>query len=78
LIFAPMVVNFGNLKVNVFDHASLLVMGPNQLMDQYVSYKRNQAYGEQNGDFVPYLIPIGYIFDSDVSDSWTGKNNSIF
>lgn len=71
-----MTVNLGDLKVNVLDHASVLTMGPNQFIDQFVSYKRNQAYGEQNGDFVPTFIPIGYIFDSDLSDSWTAKNNT--
>lgn len=73
MIFAPMVVNLGNIKINVLDHASVFNMGPNQLIDQFVSYKRNQGYGEQNGDIVPIIIPISYIFDADVSDSWTAK-----
>ncbi|MFJ7726246.1 hypothetical protein ACIQXV_08780 [Neobacillus sp. NPDC097160] len=77
MIFAPMVVNFGNLKINVFDHGSVIAMGPNQFIDQFVSYKRNQGYGEQNGDFVPMIIPISYIYDSDIGDSWTAKNSII-
>lgn len=75
LIFAPMIVNLGNLKINVFDHGSVMNMGPNQFIDQFVSYKRNQGYGEQNGDFVPIIIPISAIYDSDISDSWTAKNS---
>ena len=77
LIFAPMVVNFGDLKVNVFDNGSVMNMGPNQFIDQFVSYKRNQGFGEQNGDFVPMIIPISYIYDSDISDSLVTKNSII-
>ncbi|NRD79520.1 hypothetical protein HPT25_19350 [Bacillus sp. BRMEA1] len=77
MIFAPMVVNIGGIKVNTFDHASILNMGPNQFIDQFVSYKRNQGYGEQNGDVVPIIIPICTIYDSDFSDSWTGKASII-
>jgi len=77
LLFAPMAVNLGNIKVNSIDHGSLLNMGPNQLTDQFVSYKRNQGYGEQNGDFVPIILPICTIYDSDYSDSWTGKESFI-
>ncbi|WP_066304978.1 hypothetical protein [Bacillus sp. FJAT-29814] len=77
MLFAPMVVNLGNIKVNVLDHASVLNMGPNLFIDQFVSYKRNQGYGEQNGDFVPIYIPISYIADADISDSWTGKSSFI-
>ncbi|MEH7108614.1 MULTISPECIES: hypothetical protein [Bacillaceae] len=77
MIFAPMVVNLGNIKVNVFDHASVMNMGPNQYIDQFVSYKRNQGYGEQNGDIAPFIIPINFVFDADISDSWTGKSSII-
>lgn len=76
-MFAPMVVNLLGVKINVLDHASLMNMGPNQFIDQFVSYKRNQGYGEQNGDLSPVLIPISYISDSDICDSWTTKNSII-
>jgi hypothetical protein len=75
--FAPMVVNLLGIKLNVLDHASLMNMGPNQFIDQFVSYKRNQGFGEQNGDLSPVLVPISYINDSDLSDSWTAKNSII-
>jgi hypothetical protein len=75
--FAPMVVNLLGIKLNVLDHASLLNMGPNQFIDQFVSYKRNQGFGEQNGDLSPVLVPICYINDPDLSDSWTAKNSII-
>lgn len=70
-----MVVNLLGIKLNVIDHSSILNMGPNQSIDQFVSYKRNQGFGEQNGDIAPILIPICFINDSDISDSWTAKNS---
>jgi len=77
LIFAPMKVNLGDLKVNVLDHGSILNMGPNQMTDVFISYKRNQGYGEQNGDIAPMLIPISFLLDNDLSDSPTVKNSII-
>ena len=75
MIFAPMNINFGDMKINVFDHGSILNMGPNQMTDVFISYKRNQGYGEQNGDIAPMLIPISFLLDNDVSDSATVKNS---
>jgi len=75
LIFAPMNVNLGDMKVNVFDHGSILNMGPNQITDVFISYKRNQGYGEQNGDIAPMLIPISFLLDNDVIDAATVKNS---
>ena len=77
MIFAPMKVNLGDLKVNVLDHGSILNMGPNQMTDVFISYKRNQGYGEQNGDIAPMLIPISFLLDNDLSDSPTVKNSII-
>jgi hypothetical protein len=77
LVFAPMVVNLGGVKVNSIDHASVLNFGPNQFIDLFVSYKRNQGYGEQNGDLVSMIIPISYILDSDISDTWITKNSIV-
>lgn len=76
-MFAPVMINLFGIKINVLDHASLMNMGPNQLVDQFVSYKRNQGFGEQNGDISPVFIPISYLNDPDVSDSPTAKNSLI-
>jgi hypothetical protein len=76
-MFAPMVVNFLGLKLNSLDHSSLLNFGPNQWIDQFISYKRNQGFGEQNGDIVPIIIPISYVFDADLCDSNSVKNSII-
>jgi hypothetical protein len=77
MIFAPMVVNLLALKVNVLDHASIVNMGPNQFIDQFISYKRNQGFGEQNGDVSPVNIPISWIADPDLNDSNSVKNSVI-
>jgi hypothetical protein len=76
-MFAPMIVNLLGIKLNVLDHASMMNLGPNQLVDQFVSYKRNQGFGEQNGDIVPILIPISCVLDSDISDNPAIKNSII-
>ncbi|MED3561887.1 hypothetical protein BIV60_08010 [Bacillus sp. MUM 116] len=77
MIFAPTEINLLGYKINVFDHASVMNIGANQITDQFISYKRNQAFGEQNGDIVPIIIPISYIFDSDLNDSIITKNSII-
>ncbi|MCM2532648.1 hypothetical protein NDK43_09945 [Neobacillus pocheonensis] len=77
MMFAPIVVNFLGLKLNVLDHASLMNFGPNQWIDQFISYKRNQGFGEQNGDIVPIIIPISYVMDADIIDNSTVKNSII-
>jgi len=77
LNIAPMAINFLGFKVNVIDNSSLVNLGPNQFIDQLVSYKRNQGIGEQNGDISPINIPITWLNDTDVADSNTAKNSII-
>lgn len=74
---APMAINFLGFKVNTLDHSSLINLGPNQFIDQFVSYKRNQGVGEQNGDISPIYIPISWVVDPDLTDSNSGKNSLI-
>ncbi|MDQ0200127.1 hypothetical protein [Neobacillus ginsengisoli] len=76
-MFAPMMVNFLGIKLNAIDHSSLMNFGPNQWIDHFITYKRNQGFGEQNGDIVPVIIPISYVFDSDFLDSSSIKNSII-
>ncbi|MDH5163759.1 hypothetical protein [Heyndrickxia oleronia] len=77
MIFAPVTINFQTLKVNSLDHSAVLNMGTNQYLDVFVSYKRNQGIGEQNGDFVHMLLPVSAVDDSDVLDSPSVKNSLI-
>ncbi len=74
---APMAFNFLGFKVNALDNAAFLNLGPNQFVDQFTSYKRNQGVGEQNGDVSPVNIPISWVVDPDVTDSNTSKNSII-
>ncbi|MEH7546001.1 hypothetical protein COJ85_33615 [Bacillus sp. AFS076308] len=74
---APMAINFLGFKVNTVDNSSYINLGPNQFIDQLLSYKRNQGVGEQNGDLSPVNIPISYVVDTDVTDSNTAKNSIV-
>ncbi|MEH7419075.1 hypothetical protein V7266_27995 [Neobacillus drentensis] len=74
---APMAINFLGFKVNTVDNSSYINLGPNQFVDQLLSYKRNQGVGEQNGDLSPVNIPISYVVDTDVTDSNTAKNSIV-
>lgn len=77
VLFAPVQVNLLGIKINSLDNASVMNIGPIQYIDQYISYKRNQGYGEQNGDLARYFIPISYVFDADINDSSSNKNSII-
>lgn len=68
-MFAPMTVNVLGFKVNSMDRLSTLCLGPLQQIDIFESNKRNQGFGEQNGDFAALTIPINYVQDSDLIDS---------
>ncbi|TWD91598.1 spore germination protein GerPA/GerPF [Neobacillus bataviensis] len=74
---APMAINFLGFKVNTVDNTSFINLGPNQFIDQFTSYKRNQGVGEQNGDLSPVNIPISYVVDPDLTDSNTTKNSVV-
>ncbi|RFU60590.1 hypothetical protein [Peribacillus glennii] len=77
MIFAPMVVNILAYKINAVDNGAAVNMGPIQQLDFFVSYKRNQGVGEQNGDFSPYFLPFCLLVDADLSDSPAIKNSVI-
>ncbi|WP_205620139.1 hypothetical protein [Cohnella thermotolerans] len=46
-----------------------LSLGTSQHPDTFVSYKRNQGVGEQNGDISPMFVPISLVLDCDLVDS---------
>jgi hypothetical protein len=72
-----MVVNLLGFKINTLDNASFTNFGPNQFIDQLVTYKRNYGIGEQNGDISPTNIPIAWVIDPDISESNAVKNSVI-
>ena len=75
--FTPTVINLLGFKVNAIDNSSVVNAGSLQYIDQFVSYKRNQAVGEQNGDLSPINLPISNVVDPDVLDSTSAKNSAI-
>ncbi|MBM7645726.1 hypothetical protein JOD45_001945 [Scopulibacillus daqui] len=77
MIFSPMTVNLLGFKVNSMDRSSTIAFGPIQQADFYQSTKRNQAYGEQNGDAVAMYLPVSTVFDPDLLDMNSQKNSLI-
>lgn len=77
IFFSPMAINVLGIKISTIDNGSVTNMGPFQSIDQFVSYKRNQAFGEQNGDLSPVNFPANVVIDPDASDSNAIKNSVI-
>lgn len=77
MIIAPMAINLLGVKANTLDHSSIINFGPNQYIDQYTAYKRNQGVGEQNGDISPINIPISWVVDPDLNESNSVKNSVV-
>ncbi|MDP4083657.1 MAG: spore germination protein [Bacillota bacterium] len=75
VFFTPLVINLLGFKVNSVDNSSVINAGSLFYIDQFTSYKRNQAFGEQNGDLSPINIPIMSVIDPDIADSPTVKNS---
>lgn len=74
-MFAPVVLNVLGIKVNAVDHGTTFNLGPSQHIDLFVSYKRNQGVGEQNGDLSPTLLSQSVVWDMDLIDSPTVKSS---
>ena len=75
--YTPTVVNVLAVKINTVDNASVVNTGPVQYIDEFVSYKRNQAVGEINGDLSPVNLPISTVLDPDLIDSTAAKGSNI-
>lgn len=76
MTFAPAVVNILGIKINAMDHGAVLNLGPSQHLDLFVSYKRNQGIGEQNGDMSSTVFSTSSVSDMDFVDA-TGVKSSI-
>ncbi|WP_226659166.1 hypothetical protein [Pseudalkalibacillus hwajinpoensis] len=77
MIFAPTVINLLGFKVNILERNSMINFAPTQQADVFLSTKRNQGFGEENGDVTAVYIPISYVVDADVSDSNSIKNSVV-
>ncbi|WP_042463204.1 hypothetical protein [Neobacillus dielmonensis] len=75
MVFAPISLNMLGFKINALDHGAVVNLGPSQQNDLFVSYKRSQGIGEQNGDLSPTLLTVSWVSDMDVIDSPTVKNS---
>ena len=49
VFITPTVINVLGFKINTLDNGAVANMGSLQLIDQLVSYKRNQALGNKTG-----------------------------
>jgi len=77
LFISPMVINVLGFKINSIDNGAVANMGSLQLIDQFISYKRNQAFGEVLGDLSPVNLSSNNVIDPDVSDSNAVKNSVV-
>lgn len=75
--FAPMAVNLLAFKANTVDRGSSITLGPYQQIDYFLSNKQNQGYGEGNGDFGAFFVPLSIVSDTDASDSNSAKASVI-
>ncbi|GAB4264351.1 hypothetical protein Tfer_1408 [Thermincola ferriacetica] len=76
-MFAPMVVNLLGFKINVAERNSIISLGPVFQIDVFQSNKRNQGFGEQNGDLSPNWFPVQAVNNPVVQDSASAKLSAV-
>ncbi|MEH7382107.1 hypothetical protein V7138_16730 [Bacillus sp. JJ1533] len=77
MLFSPVNLNVVGIKINSVDNGAVVNLGPSQHLDQFVSYKRNQGVGENNGDLSQTLMSYSGVWDMDVLDSLANKSSFI-
>jgi hypothetical protein len=75
LFFIPAVVNIGSLKINNPDHLSAVSLGPNFIVNENVTGKKNQGFGQQLADLTIMAVPIQVTLDNEIIDSPSIKIN---
>nr|WP_307150849.1 hypothetical protein [Robertmurraya andreesenii] len=75
MMFGQVVINVMGIKVNAIDNGAVINLGPSQHIDQFVSYKRNQGLGEQNGDLSPAVYSRSWVSDMDLLDNPAVKSS---
>lgn len=75
--FAPVSLNIVGIKINAIDNGAVFNVGPSQHLDLFVSYKRNQGIGEQNGDLSPTVFSRSWVSDMDLLDNPTVKSSLV-
>lgn len=78
MFFSPVAINMLGFNINSNDHNSIISFGPNVQIDYFLAYKRNQGFGEQNGDLLtsPFL-PVSGVNDPDFADADSVKNSFV-
>nr|WP_311771736.1 hypothetical protein [Cohnella lubricantis] len=77
MFFTPTAINLLGLKINTVDNSSVVNAGALQYIDQFVSYKRNQGFGELNGDLSQVNVPLSLMNDPDLIDSTSNKASAV-
>ncbi|CAM3824578.1 hypothetical protein COLU111180_09650 [Cohnella lubricantis] len=77
IFFTPTAINLLGLKINTVDNSSVVNAGALQYIDQFVSYKRNQGFGELNGDLSQVNVPLSLMNDPDLIDSTSNKASAV-
>ncbi|KHE67456.1 hypothetical protein [Halobacillus sp. BBL2006] len=67
--FLPTEINLPHMKINTVEKQSSVSFGQNYKTNRYVTCKRQQGFGEQNGDRVITHHPIQGVVDADFSDN---------
>lgn len=75
--FAPSSLNILGIKINSVDNGAVVNLGPSQHLDLFVSYKRNQGFGEHIGDLSPILLSTSWVSDMNLIDSASLKSSNL-
>nr|MDH3077164.1 hypothetical protein [Bacillus velezensis] len=73
MMFFPSVINFEYIKMNGISGGATFNTGSSVMVRNTATNKRNEGYGEQNGDCTVVVIPIMSIDDSDLIDGTANK-----
>ncbi|WP_394233619.1 hypothetical protein [Niallia oryzisoli] len=76
-LFTPVNLNILGVKINAIDNGGIVNFGPSQHLDIFVSYKRNQGFGEHNGDYSLILQNHSWVWDMDLLDSLSVKSSIV-
>lgn len=73
MMFLPSVISLEHIKVNGISSGATFNAGSSMILRRTAMNKRNEGYGEQNGDCVVTVLPILSINDYDQLDSTAKK-----
>lgn len=68
-MFKPSEINIPVCKINSIGNGSKWTIGQSYRKNMVHSIKRNNGFGEDNGDYSIHLKPVQIIWDDDLFDS---------